>query len=395
MKGEVTDTSNDTGEDFEQDLFEPSKESGEVQERPRGDGLPYVELLPEGTKRITTRVIRRRVNKVKTSQLKKEQIDAQIEFSEIMAATGRVVSYPDYRNDSYDYHQLMPEIGAPASIEAVPVGPPLVIANVRHLAHDNNVVSPETQDAYTERATNLVDDLEITPNTLVFVISSPAATFEIGPIGSDEAPDINSRTDSTLEVIRAVLDKRGVRHTDNSLGETESNNLLTARFRRSLDEFQISDSKVNREVTAKIAANRAALGEGQLIPYPEAPNVPPTVYASEAPNLQDLEAKTGMSEVASASVAHGLEGFDILEDHFLRNGNIPADVDKVVVILGRHGQFCTNVSEALLVATDGNHPIAFAENGGYAMVQACLTSTGEIVEDYIVESGLRTGMTIK
>jgi len=373
----------------------PVSESGEDQNARRGDKTPCVEHLPDGSTRITTRVIRPMGGEVKNAQLKKEQIVAQIDFSKIMAATGRVVSYPNYRNDSYDYSQLMPEIGSPASIEAVPVSPPLVIANVRHLAHNNNAVSPDTQDDYIERAANLVDDLGITENTLVFVISSPAATFEVGSIGSTELPDIHSRTDSTLDVIRAELDRRGITHVDNSLGETEPDNQLTARFRRSLDEFQVSDSKVYRDVTVMIAANMAAMEGGQPVPYPEAPNVPPTVYASEAPSLQDLEAKTGISEVASASVAHGLEGFDILEDHFLRKGNIPANVDKVVVILGRHGQFCTNVSEALLVATEGNHPIAFAENGGYSIVQACLTVTGEVVEDYIVVSGQRTGMTIK
>lgn len=369
--------------------------NSEVIEDHRGDGVPSIEELIDGSTRITTRVIRTPVKSLKSKQLIREQVDAQSNAidAQIQGATGRVLNYPNYKNDSYDYHDMMPDIGSPASIEAEPISPPLVIANVRHLVHENNVVTAETASGFTERANNLIDDLDITPNTLVYVISSPAANFEAGTAGSDASlPEVHSRTEATADVIRQVLDQRDIRHTDNSLGEGGPMGTPIDKLRRSLDEFQVSDNALYEESLRQAKANMVAKRAGEDLPYPDAPSVPPTVYASQAPSLQDLELRTGMTEVSSASVAHGMEGIDLLEDHFLKQGNVPADVDKIVVILARHGQFCTNVSEALMDATDGAHPIVFAENGGYAIIQACQTAQGEVVEDYIYITGDRTGM---
>jgi hypothetical protein len=365
----------------------------ETETAPRGDHQPMVEELPDGAKRFTTRVVRPEVGSIKP----KAQVRAEVEAHEdVKDSLGIGQSYPDAKRENYDYHLLMPEIGTPESIPVEPTGPTLLIASVRHLAHVNNVVGTETQAAFRTRAENLVDDLQLTEHSLVFVIASPAANFEAGPTGADEAPTVHSRTDSTVDVVRAVLDERGIQHTDNTIGvEGPVDDPLTGDYRHSLDEFQVSDSARNRQAGAMATANREAAEAGEELPHPEAPSKPPTVYASDAPSAADLESKTGMTEVASATVARGLTGHDLLERHFLAEGGVPDGVDRIVVIEGRHGQYCTNISEALLVATDGAHPIAFAENGAYSLLEARRTTEGEIVEDYIIETSPRTGMVEK
>jgi len=363
---------------------------------PRGDHTPKIEELPDGSRRITTRVIRPQVSEIKSFEVKKAQIEAHQEFAAEMSEQDRSASYPDYRRDSYDYHELMPEIGSPDSIEISPDRPYLVIANVRHLPHKNNVVSPESQSDYVERATQLIEDLDITPNTLVYVVASPAANYTAGPIGATEAPTIHSRTESTVDVIRQKLDEMSIPHIDNDFGiEEPENSMLTSNFRRSLDEFQVEDRTESREAGKRIKANIEAQKAGEPLPYPESPTTDATVYASHAPDAQDLERKTSMTEVASATVARGLAGFDLLEDYFLKKGNIPDGVDKIVVITGRHGQFCTDITEALLEATDRAHPFAFAQNGAYSITEAHQTPDGEVAEDYIIQSGNRTGMVVK
>ncbi|MEI6267152.1 MAG: hypothetical protein WCP14_04685 [bacterium] len=374
-----------------------NQEQEAFHEKSRGDRTPAVEITSDGGKRLVTRVIRPRVESVKstktTPEIVKKQVLAQEALIEELSGTDQRVSYPDYRRDIYDYKELMPEIGSPESIDVELVGPKLVIANVRHLEHDNNGVALETQEAYRERASHLIEDLDITPNTLIFIVASRATTY-IG--GSEGEPTSRvSRTESTIDVIKQLLDERGLKYKDRDFDDIDpetGHDAVTGRFRNSLDEFQISDSVTYKKASTQAIANRAAEKEGSPRPYPNSPSVSPTVFASFAVDLQELESKTAMNEVASATVARGLDGFDALEEYFLIEGNIPKGVDKVVIIAGRHGQFATNISEALFVATDHRHPIAFATNGAFALVEASLTTEGEIVEDYIIKTGDVTGM---
>jgi hypothetical protein len=357
--------------------------------------MPHVETLPDGSQLYVTRVIRPPVDSIKTADEKKAQMSNHEDLRTALANTSRNdLSYADYSRDTYDYNALMPNVGSPDSIEVAPESPRLVVANVRHLAHQDNQVTPETQATFHERAENLVEDLGITEKSLVFVVASNAKSIEAGP--TPEETTVHSRTESTLDVVRDILDERGIAHLDDTFGvDGSAAPLLDGQFRTSLDEFRISNTYVNADAAAQTKANSEATAKGEALPYPGAPSAPPTVYASDAPNLQDLELRTGMEEVASATVARGLKGFDLLEDYFLRGGNIPEGVDRVVVIAGRHGQFCTDISEALLVATGKNHPIAFATNGSYSLMEAQLTPDGSVAEDYIIRSGERTGMNIK
>ncbi|HUD11782.1 MAG TPA: hypothetical protein VMS08_05195 [Candidatus Saccharimonadia bacterium] len=383
-----------SGQPLELEQFTRNPESKE--QAHRGDHVPEVEVLEDG-RRFTTRVVRPPVDQVKSPEEKKAQVAALEASHQRMADTGRPTAYSDYHNDVWDYHKLMPESGAPDSIEVASEEPTLEVAFVRHLKHVSNVVSDETTGSYHERAMHLVEDLGITDRTHVVLIASPSKVFA-GSVGNP--PEWVSRTESTLDPIRRVLSERGVPYLDNDFGlagpkasdEEGPFSLLTGSIRRAFDEYQVADSAVNDEVKLQIAANRQAQRSGaDHLPFPDAPTIDATVFASKVP-LEKLEEKTGITEVASATVARGLAGLDTLEEYYLNPDNKPEEADKVVVIIAGHGQFCTDISEALNGATDGHHPIVFAGNGAYSIMQARNTPDGRIAEDYIIRTGERTGM---
>jgi len=122
------------------------------------------------------------------------------------------------------------------------------------------------------------------------------------------------------------------------------------------------------------------LKENQPIPYPDFPSKVPTVFASHTEDAREIIQKTGIVEVSSATVARSLKGVDMVEDYFIK-GLGKSNKRKVVIMAG-HGQFITNITEALLVATDLKFPMVFAGHGDYFRISAGLDSSGQIVEEY-------------
>lgn len=360
----------------------------------RGDHLAKVEIIGEDSKKYSIRVVDRpAVLFVKPLSEVREQTEAHKIYRDEMLATNsnRGISHPDYKRDLYDYNKLLPEVGTP---ESIPMGKPqLVLVPVRHLIHTKNVVPDEAKEEYKKgRGQDLIDDLEITDKSMVVVLNSSVTQFE----ASESEVVKNSRTESTMEVVKEILSDRKVDFVDFNDRDKMPDDMVMVlgNYSRAIDEFSLVDSLVNEQALAHAAANRKAKKDDEALPYPDDPSVPPVVYASEAPNVQDLEKKTGMNEVASATVARVFRGIDQLENYFIKSGNIPDGVDKVIIIAGQHGQYMTDISEALMEVTRGTYPIIFSENGAYQKINIGTNDKGEIVEEFVTVTGPRTGMKL-
>jgi hypothetical protein len=345
------------------------------------DFKPRIEQLPDGGKKYTIRFKRPPVfsRRVKSAQEMLDQTKAQVELG---------LDQPAHFKDKIDYKKMLPVIGSPESIPMP--SPKLEVAMVRHLKHKDNVVPGEERNAFLPRIEELLKDLEITEHSKVFLITSSVSEFDV----TSGQLEIRSRTEDTAKAIGEVLTERGIRYSYNNIDNSDEGfGGTTLKVRDGLREFE-EDSRLFGEAIGKFLANIAAKKEGRELPYPDsAYSMPPSAYASEAPDLKDLMEKTGVKEMSSATVARGLSAMDALEFHFLEQDQYLGEaVDKVVVLMVGHGQFMTDLSEAVQVATDKKFPILFANNGAYWRINAAKDANGEFVEEWIVEESKRTGM---
>jgi hypothetical protein len=60
-----------------------------------------------------------------------------------------------------------------------------------------------------------------------------------------------------------------------------------------------------------------------------------------------------------------------------------------------HGQFITNISEALLDITAKKFPIMFADNAGWWKINVGTDDQGQVIEEYVLQSGDKTGLKEK
>lgn len=344
------------------------------------DFKPKVEKLEDG-ERFTIRIRRKPVSsrQVKSANEIFEQHNRQI-------AEG--LEPASHRADIYDYKKMLTSVGSPESMEMPE--PKLEIVMVRHLPHKDNSVSAEDVEAYQPKVEQLIDDLDITENSVVYLVPSSTKKF----INTEEGIGVKSRTVDTVRAIAAVFEKKGINYIYDDIDSTKDRiGATTLRVKEGIREFGEDTEKFNQAMM-KFQANLKARQEKRPLPYPDqAYDKHPSVYASEASDLKDLRDKTGIEEMSSATVARGLSAIDALEFYFLKENNVPKEVDKVVVILVGHGQFVTNISEALFEATDGNFPVILAGNGGYWRLKAGVDGQGDVVEEIQIETGQKTGMT--
>lgn len=337
------------------------------------DFKPLVEKLENGQARYTIRVRRpeAKSRQVKSAEDRKKQTrDGYL-----------------YSQDVYNYENLMGEVGSPESIEMKE--PKLEMAFVRHLKHTDNVVPEEAKRDFEPRVERLLDSLGITDKTKVFIVNSDTGQFRA--TGEGFARD--KRAEQTAGVIAKKLDEMGVSYQWNDI-DGEGTEGITPLLQSDLREFP-EDETAFEEAMRKFKANAAAKKAGEELPYPDAPKVPPVVQASFAENVKELEAQTGIQEVASATVARNLHGFDRIEQHFLKGEGLKEleDSDKIVVIIVAHGQMGSDITEAFVDVTDKKMPFIFAENGGYWRVNVGEDQSGQKIEEYIFETGsAETGM---
>jgi len=357
------------------------------------DGKPLVEDVPGG-RRVTMCIMRPEVESLKSFRDKKEDIQRHEEFRARMAQDHpeRAVSYSSYKRAGYDVDRLLGDFGGPQSVERVEGAPQVVVVHVRHLAHEGDVAGAEDREKFRGRAETLVDELHLDDGeTMVCVMASSASSF----VAEEGGIRRNSRTESTLDVIRDVLRERGVRFIDGGLSPQDTiaeGGSTSLRFRSSLDEFPVADTMTMREAARRAAANKKAASEGAPLPYPDDPSKPPTPYASLTSDLELVEEKTGISEVGSATVARGLRGLDALAEYYLDGDGMPSGIQRVVVIAGRHGQFNSGILGSFTDITRRGFPLIFAGNGSYFTTTIERDQDGRVVETYTVETGDKTGM---
>jgi len=355
--------------------FESSRTAEELDRR------PLIEETKEG-KRFTIRIRRKPAygRNVKSSERIRQQLREQVELG---------IKNPSYKFDIFDYRRLLPCIGSPENIEMG--SPKLKIALIRHLRHQDNVVVEEDLEGAKPRLNNLLDDLKITDRSKVYLIASLTGQM----VSTKTDFEFHSRTEGTAGAIAQLLEERGIEYQLNNIDDSERGfGSTTSRVRDGLREFE-EDTMVYEDAIRKFKANQEAGQSGQELPYPDpAHGMHPAVFASFAKNLKELREKAGVGEMSSASVARGLNVIDAMEGYFLGQGELFKDVDKVVVIMVGHGQFGTGMSEAMHVATEGNFPIFFANNGAYWRMDVGQDKQGEVVEELIMESGDRTGMEL-
>ena len=346
-----------------------------------GDFRPEIIEEEDGSKTYRIRGVFPKIDSLKSMAEKKEEHFAQEEA--IGESEGFEGFPPDYKKGAYDYKKMIPDCGSPSSIE-MPSESRLTIGFVRHLQHENNLVSPETKKAFRPQAEKLVDSLNITPEDAVYVVTSTLASYVGNEKGETER---FSRTDGTVEVIVDILKEKGIDFQYNQIEEGGvKDDSVIRRLRPALDEFPITSQSHYKEMAEKIKANIVAKKEGRDIPHPDLPKVDAAVFASFVDNQKELEKKTGIGEVSSATVARTLKGLEALDDHFLRGDNLPQGKKRAVVIVGGHGQFGTDISEALLVATDKNFPVLAAGNGGFFRINVALDEGGKSVKEFIINS---------
>lgn len=334
-----------------------------------GDSEPKVEKLEGGLKRYTLRVIRPHEDRVQTSAEKKAIIKDQVEQG---------IENPNYKLDRVGYEKLFPVAGSPESIK---MGKPtLEISIVRHLKADGNVITDKTKEAFKPEAEKLIDELNITPDTKVIVITSGSGDT-IGGEGSSESVR-QSRTEATSEVIEAVLNERGIEFSKNDIdNEGDEIGSATLNVRAGLKEFEVLDQKAYDTATKKFIGNIISRkkGEGDVNPAPFDKH--PTVFASNAETLQELREATGIEEMSNATVRRGLSALDAIKFHFLENDDTKTN-DRVIVISVAHGQFLTDISEGFNAVTNGKFPIVFIGNGASWNVKMSKNEKGDVVEEY-------------
>ena len=353
------------------------------------------ELQPNGREVLTIRVRRPQVNWRDLRDVQNVKRDVGSWDIEGVPATVAI------EGGAYDYEKMMGDVGSPESIEMP--DPSLSVAFVRHLKHKENVVSAEDKEAYETRAEELINGLQISPDDEVYVIASPSGQFMASGISAEEKPRIGagqeggndgdygmakegvltqiekqSRTGDTASVIKRVLERRGLKYRENIDSDDGTFGPVDIALAKALQEFRVVDDKTYDEAAQAIRENMTAEKEDKETPHPESPKVPSTVYASHAPDVQDLIAKTGITEMSSATVARTLQGLDRLEEELLSKKR----AGRAVVIIAGHGQFGTNITEALQAATNNEFPIVFAGNGDYFHINAARDKEGRVVEEY-------------
>ncbi len=344
-----------------------------------GNVGPEIKELGENRTVITTVIERPKVGTVKSPTEKKQQIENQTAYQ---PHSGDSLP-PSYQRDTYDYKKLMPTLVPAEDFDSLG-GSHLKVAMIRHPKHSDDVVSEQTKQEIAPRIENMIQDLGIDDDTEVYILSSPSGNFIAGS-EPGETKKI-SRTETTADVIKGIL-------KDNNISFRESiDDSTDIAVKNAFSEFPISNTQRLIKANKEIRENMRAKKEGRESPFPDMPDMDSTVYASYA-DLQKLETKIGIGEVSSATVARGLSGFDAMEHHFLKKESAVTP-KKIVVIVAGHGQFITDITEALSAASDGTHPIVIAGYAGYWIMGAKKTDSGKIIEKYKLETGERTGMIL-
>lgn len=333
------------------------------------------EVLPDGTVVLSIRAKRPHVDTVQ--MVGRKELSRRVADFEKWRDTDEGMRFSDFPHTTaiygsgVDYEVMMGDLGSRRSLE-MKESPPLEMAFIRHLKHENNVVSRETMDAFKPRVEKIIEDLGITQDDEVYVIASPSGQY---------LDNIKvSRTQSTADAVIEVLKEKGISFktkidsTDDGLGSVDT------ALQRSLSEFEVADNALYAESVMKSKANSEALKGGKPLPYPDYASQVPTVFASHTEDVRELLGMTGMVEVSSATVARSLKGVDRVEDFFL-NGEGKGEKRKVIIMLG-HGQFITDITEAFFIATDKKFPIIVAGNGDYFTIKAGEDIKGEVVEEY-------------
>lgn len=338
-----------------------------------GDRIPKVEQLPDGRRKISVRVQRPRVDIIKS--LGKAEVKARVrEFQQANVGGLSDVDVVDAQaiyGSRIDYKNLMGTIlpVEPTNMEFV--GEPLEMIFVRHEVHEHNTVSAKTVESYKTRVDEMIRHMNISSNDIVYVVASPSGEF----VGTNPDTFIKkSRTEATADIIKDVLKTRGISfvgHIDTEEDAegrpTGSKGSVDSALTTAFQEFEIYDMEA-----FKGATNKARDKRGRN----------PAVQASFAPDVLSLIKETGIAEVSSATVARALKGVDKLEAYFLNDavGNQPGK-RKVVIVVG-HGQWTTNITEAMNEATNNKVPIIYSRNGDYFSIEARRTERGDIIEDY-------------
>lgn len=346
----------------------------------RGDSKPKIVNEPNGSKTYIIRAIFPKIDSLKEmAQKKMEHLGQKRDMAKLGLKEKGLPA--DYKKDFYSYADMIPVLGSPESIP-MPEKPRLTVGFIRHLKHLDNKVSPEDQQSFIPKAEKFIDGLNLTPETAVYVITSPAANYIASADGEVMR---HSRTDDTAETVCEILNKKGVNFSLNRIGKDGlHNDSVISQLKRALDEFPVTSESYFSEMESKINSNIEGQKESRRLPYPNLPTKKSAVYASFANNLKELELKTGIGEVSSATVARTLKGFDAIEDHFLREDNIPDNIKRIVVIMVGHGQFGSDISEALQDVTDRKFPLIIAGNGGYFKMNIDLDPDSKAVREIII-----------
>jgi hypothetical protein len=365
-------------ENFEGKELILSDKRKENQEK-KGDFSPEKIIEEDGSTTFIIRGVFSKIDSLKSMVDKKTEHFAQ---ERSMVESDYPDGFPpDYKKGAYSYKEMIPDCGSPSSIE-MPADPKLTIGFVRHLKHIHNQVDSETQEAFRSKAEKFVDSLNISQDTAVYIVTSTLASYVATENGEVER---FSRTDGTAKVIEEVLKERGIDFKYNRIEEGEFENDSTmSKLKSAIDEFPISSKSHYDEMDEKINVNIKADKSGQKIPYPELPVKNNAVFASFTDDPKELDKKTGIGEVSSATVARTLKGFESLDDYFLHGNNLPPNKKRAVVITAGHGQFGTDISEAFFVATDKAFPVLVAGNGGYFRINSDLDKDDRIIKEFII-----------
>jgi hypothetical protein len=292
----------------------------------------------------------------------------------------------DYWRDIYDYKKLMPEAGAPDSLPMKPAN--LEIVFVRHLNHKDNIVSPEDIAAGKPKLEALIETLNLDNDTEVHLVSSMSGHF--APAGKEFV--FNRRTQDTAQVVMDLMDQANLQYHVNDLDGKGSEGVTTL-VQNDVKEVE-SISGIFDQAMREFLANKKAKLADQPLPYPDGAKWPPYIDASRM-NLEDLQSKRGVTEVSSATVAKNLEAIERIEHYFVKEKKTSAAKKRVVVMVFAHGQFITNISEALLDITAKKFPIMFADNAGWWKINVGTDDQGQVIEEYVLQSGDKTGLQEK
>ncbi len=337
---------------------------------PQPDFKPRVEILEDGRERYTIRVKRpeARSRQVKDAKTRIEQTkDGYLHTQDIV-----------------DYEKLMGGVGSPESMEMDE--PKLEIAFVRHLMHTENIVPEEAKEEFKPRVKKMLDEMAINDKTKVFIVTTEVGQFQYTAEGLRK----DRRTEQTAEVIREELKNRGIEYELNNI-DGEGTEGIAPMIQYNFAEMPVDSSRL-AEVKEQMKANKVAKESGNLLPFPDAPKLPPFVQASFAKDVKELDYQTGVLEVSSATVARNLKGFDQIEQYFLQGEGkkIIDKGEKIVVIVVAHGQMGTNMSEALSETTNKEFPILIATTGAYWRVRVAEDNNGKRVEEFIFETGKKS-----